>query len=327
MADRFSGVFVPDPGYRSGFKEFISGIIHAALLGQSYGAVHSDRPGSCRGLPYKRTALQSLPLLLMQPAVTFSYPAVKNHPDTLLGMAALISHATTDGGPMLWKIVPNLREIDARLREIGAAGYSLVVNVRGLTPEYYLSTFPEHWLSLYAERQYAVFDPVSIWARLNSGRIRWSEIRPAGLTPVQEFILNRGADYGLVYGGGASRSEPERPGTFSFLFCARSDRELLDEELDVIEESLDVILSAVSEQPGFGDQDLRILSELARGSSQKEIAAALTLSRETIKKRIEKIRIQLGARNSTHAVSLAQRKGLILTLPDRMPYPEEGPED
>lgn len=228
---------------------------------------------------------------------------------------------------MLWSIVSNLRETDARLRAIGTAGYSLVVNVRGLTPEYYLSTFPKHWLTLYDERQYAVFDPVSIWARLNSGRIRWSEIRSEGLTPVQQFILSRGADHGLVYGGGVSRSEPENRGTFSFLFCARSDRELLDEELDAIEESLDLILSAVSGQPGLGGQDLRILSDLGQGYSQKEIAAALTLSPETVKKRLEKIRVHLGARNSTHAVSLAQRRGLILSLPDRMPEPEEAPRD
>ncbi|WP_158617327.1 helix-turn-helix transcriptional regulator [Falsigemmobacter faecalis] len=227
---------------------------------------------------------------------------------------------------MLWKIVPNLQQIDARLREIGTAGYSLVVNVRGLTPEHHISTFPEHWVALYSERQYAVFDPVSIWARLNSGRIRWSEIRSEGLTPVQQFILRRGADYGLVYGGGVSRSEPESRGTFSFLFCARADRELLGEELDVIEESLDIILSAVEAQPALSAEDVRVLSDLARGYSQKEIAVALSLSRETIKKRLEKIRIQLGARNSTHAVSLAQRRGLILSLPDRMPGPDETPE-
>lgn len=217
---------------------------------------------------------------------------------------------------MLWKILPQMPRIDARLRDIGPMGYSLVVNVRGLTPEYYVSTFPAAWVRLYNRRQYAVFDPVSIWARTNSGRIRWSGIRGQSLSKVQHFILERAREHGLTWGGGVSRSDPEGGGTFSFLFCARSDRELTEAELREIEGLFEEILAGVAAEGRLSQDELQILTALGEGFSHKEIAQQQAISPETVKKRLERIRRQLRARNSTHAVTLAMRRGLILNLPD-----------
>lgn len=72
--------------------------------------------------------------------------------------------------------LPNLSEFMDRLAVIVPMGFTIAVNVRSLTPEFMLSTYPELWVRIYAERRYMLFDPVSIWGRLNSGRIRWSEI-------------------------------------------------------------------------------------------------------------------------------------------------------
>ena len=47
------------------------------------------------------------------------------------------------GGVMVWTIVPEMAHLDARLRAIAPMGYSIVIHVRSLTPEHYVSTYPE----------------------------------------------------------------------------------------------------------------------------------------------------------------------------------------
>ena len=54
------------------------------------------------------------------------------------------------------------------------------------------------------------------------------------------------------------------------------------------------------------------LRDLAAGQTQKEIAIARQISPETVKKRLERARIALDARNAVHAVAIATKRGLIL---------------
>lgn len=55
----------------------------------------------------------------------------------------------------------------------------------------------------------------------------------------------------------------------------------------------------------------RLLLLLADGYSKPEIARATGWSYETLKDYSERIRLKLGARNTTHAVAIAIRNGLI----------------
>jgi len=49
--------------------------------------------------------------------------------------------------------------------------------------------------------------------------------------------------------------------------------------------------------------------------THNEIADARMISPATVKKRLERARVILGARNGVHAVAIATRRGLILTEP------------
>jgi len=51
---------------------------------------------------------------------------------------------------------------------------------------------------------------------------------------------------------------------------------------------------------------------LAQGLSEKEIARHLNISRETVKIHVRQACLAVIARNRTHAVAIALRKGLIL---------------
>lgn len=216
---------------------------------------------------------------------------------------------------MVWTVVPEMAHLDARLRAIAPMGYTLVIHIRSLTPEHYVSTYPARWLEVYTERQYALFDPVSIWSRTNSGRVRWSEIRADSYSPASRHIMTLAREHGLIYGGGISRNRIEETGTLSCLFCAREDRELTDRELDEVECIFNQLLAAIESARPLSEPELAILSDLAHGMPYKEIAHQHGVSAETIKKRLERIRVLLGARNSVQAVAIATKRGLILNHP------------
>ena len=62
---------------------------------------------------------------------------------------------------------------------------------------------------------------------------------------------------------------------------------------------------------GLTPRELDILFELARGSTDREIAARFVLSEGTVKTHLRHILKKLGARNRTQAVAYVLRKGLI----------------
>jgi DNA-binding NarL/FixJ family response regulator len=59
------------------------------------------------------------------------------------------------------------------------------------------------------------------------------------------------------------------------------------------------------------DREVQVLGLLARGKSNKEIAAALSISERTAKFHVSSILGKLGAGNRTKAVTLAAQRGLI----------------
>ena len=78
---------------------------------------------------------------------------------------------------------------------------------------------------------------------------------------------------------------------------------------------LDEIVSAVGQHAGLTEVELEALRDLAAGLTHNEIADHRGVSPATIKKRLERAREVLGARNAVHAVAIATRRGLIFTDP------------
>ena len=68
---------------------------------------------------------------------------------------------------------------------------------------------------------------------------------------------------------------------------------------------------AAAEELGLGVSDVRILELLADGCSNREIAAQVHLSPNTVKDRVSKLMRLLGARSRAGVVAQAARRGLI----------------
>ena len=67
-------------------------------------------------------------------------------------------------------------------------------------------------------------------------------------------------------------------------------------------------------RPPLTEREQKILSLLARGNSNKLIAAALGFSESLIKQQLVRIFDTLGAKDRAHAVMLAIERGLVSPL-------------
>ena len=59
------------------------------------------------------------------------------------------------------------------------------------------------------------------------------------------------------------------------------------------------------------EREIEVLRLIAAGSSNKEIAAQLSLTEETVKSRVSSILAKLGANDRTHAVTIGVKRGII----------------
>lgn len=217
---------------------------------------------------------------------------------------------------MLQNIIEDIEGVGAHLRSISPLGYTLAINIRYFTPEFYISTFPSPWVEIYTSRRYALFDPVILWSRFNVGTARWSEIEFGAIQNVGKIVMDHAEGFGLRFGGVAALQAGSGPGIKSILCGSRADRELSDQELLGLLVVLEQIVAKVGEHAGLSEVELEMLRDLAQGMTHNEIADVRAISPATVKKRLERARVVLGAKNAVHAVAIATKRGLI--LPDPM---------
>lgn len=216
---------------------------------------------------------------------------------------------------MLHNILPDMEKLESRLRTIVPEGYMLALNIRHLTPEFLQSTYPSDWVTIYTDRRYVMFDPVVTWARFNVGATRWGDI-PSGFSKGAGLhILSHARQFGLNFGGVVSTRGPSGSQCLSVLSGARGDRELRAREMKNLADILNAMVGAVGQHAGLTEVELEALRDLAAGRTHNEIADQRGVSPATIKKRLERAREVLGARNAVHAVAIATRRGLIFTEP------------
>jgi DNA-binding NarL/FixJ family response regulator len=74
------------------------------------------------------------------------------------------------------------------------------------------------------------------------------------------------------------------------------------------------IAATLAEHAGEGDlsaRELEVLGLVSRGNANKEIAARLNITEETVKSHIRRILDKLSANDRTHAVTIALKRGII----------------
>ena len=203
-----------------------------------------------------------------------------------------------------YKALPGDADADlAILGYIATAGFMVGLNVALRGPEYFYSTYPEAWQREYEKNNYMFVDPMVFWGMTKTGSCRWSEVPLLRVTPV----FNRAKAHGLEFGATLSSVEGGRR---SLMSVARSDREFDDPE---IEQCLDILqrLAATTFENTLSIEELKTLKLAGEGYAQKEIANQLKIAEPTVKARLTKAKDKLGARNTTHAVTIAIAAKLI----------------
>ncbi len=212
---------------------------------------------------------------------------------------------------MFESMIPNFEGEEAAIKFVSTKGYVMVVNLRNLTPQYYRSTFPQGWQNRYIANRFALIDPILYWAAWNTGVVRWSEIAATRKIALNDHVMKCAKEYGLNYGAVFSYKTGKSRTSRNIFSVSRDDRDFTDEELTFLETSFNRILGYIGEATQITQAELDVLSLAARGKTQQEIAEMEGISKETVKKRMEKARRTLGANSATHAVAIAISRKLI----------------
>jgi DNA-binding NarL/FixJ family response regulator len=72
-----------------------------------------------------------------------------------------------------------------------------------------------------------------------------------------------------------------------------------------------VNLAGYAGEEGLTPKEIAVLRLIAAGNANKEIAAQLSITEETVKSRVKNILDKLGAKDRTHAVTIGLKRGII----------------
>jgi DNA-binding NarL/FixJ family response regulator len=120
-----------------------------------------------------------------------------------------------------------------------------------------------------------------------------------------------------TYSGDVQVVRALKAGARGFLLKGRVNRELLDVIRAVHAGQKRIppdIASELAEHAGeeqLSPRELEVLGLVARGNANKEIAARLAITEETVKSHISKILAKLSANDRTHAVTIGLKRGIL----------------
>ncbi|KFE35659.1 helix-turn-helix transcriptional regulator [Thioclava atlantica] len=199
----------------------------------------------------------------------------------------------------------NLSDFQSLFAELAPAGCYVALRVGFYAPEAELNLFPAEWIDHYTLSGHALADPLLRWCQENAGYARWRDIDGLAATRVMRDYQSFGYTFGSVVSIRGTLSMPKR----SLGIFARSDRDLLDSEMEEIQKSLSRIHAY--EPKALTDAQLEALQLYSRGYLQKEIAYKLQISVGAVKARLRGGADRLEARTLREAAHIAASRGLL----------------
>ena len=184
------------------------------------------------------------------------------------------------------------------------------------------STYPDDWIAYYMTRDCLRFDPVALSARGDIGPFFWADLRNHfGLSPLQVNFLDMAEEAGLYNGIGlpfvGSRS---RQGGVALATLTPTTEHCRD--LDVLWSISNLFYKRLSDLVAgpqlavlrpidLTSRELDILNLSVRGQSDREVAAGLDITENTVNSHFRKIFRRLGVNNRVQAFVKAARQGII----------------
>jgi len=166
------------------------------------------------------------------------------------------------------------------------------------------STYIESWSLHYSRNKFILADPTAVWALLNTGTCRWSEIDQ----PDPLGVLGEAAKYGYRYGVTCSTGPLESRTLGNY---AREDRDFTDAEIEAIFDLVQRIHAAVERLPGPKSHQQEVLQLLEAGMTYDQICAELGLSRTAVVNRLKGARRALGVATNAEAIRIGLERGFL----------------
>ncbi len=142
----------------------------------------------------------------------------------------------------------------------------------------------------------------------------------SGLETLRE-ILAQWPDARIVvlttYRGDAQVMSALKSGAQGFMLKGMMRKELRDTiravhaGRRVVPPEIAIELAEHAGDDALSPRELQVLKELARGNANREIAAVLNVTEGTVKAHMKSIIAKLGAKDRTHAVMLALKRGIL----------------
>lgn len=184
------------------------------------------------------------------------------------------------------------------------------------------TTYPDDWTAYYLGRDCMRFDPVALSARGDIGPFFWSDLRlRLNLTQLQTSFMELAEEAGLYNGiglpfvGSRSRQGGVALATLSPTTEHSRDLDLLWSISNLFYKRLCEIVSGPAKlyvRPiDLTSRELDILNLSVRGQSDREVAADLDITENTVNTHFRKIFKRLGVNNRVQAFVKAARHGII----------------
>lgn len=183
-----------------------------------------------------------------------------------------------------------------------------------------VTTYPPKWIKRYKERNYISVDPVVRKAREQNRPFLWAECTcdDEGVIAFFSDAQKHGlGEHGLtipIHGARADKA------IFSVAsdaheqqwadYCARHMGNLILFSLQFHMAAIDV-RGALLNRPKLKSREVEILYWIAEGKTAWETGKILNISEKTVEHGLKQIRGKFNATNTTHAISLAFRLGVL----------------
>jgi DNA-binding NarL/FixJ family response regulator len=120
-----------------------------------------------------------------------------------------------------------------------------------------------------------------------------------------------------TYKGDAQATQALDAGACGYLLKSTLRKDLLDTIRGVhagqrrIPPEIAIAMAEHHSSDALSERELEVLRQVAAGNANKNVAAHLSISEETVKGHVKAILAKLGANDRTHAVTIALKRGII----------------
>lgn len=223
---------------------------------------------------------------------------------------------------------PLFSSLQGRLFQLGFDHYAywLMWGVDGVRQSYCVHNYPDDWSTHYLQSGYARDDYVGLHGMVSTIPFLWQHLPYRyRLTERQSLIFSEAAEAGLREGATVPVHGPGKAKAMLSVASARIAGEDFKLHFEKYRHEVHLMATYAHEkvialglykaQVGMGaltPREIEILGWTAQGKSRWEAGKILGISEETVKTHLEKARSKLGAANTTHAITIAFMRGLII---------------